>query len=621
MDITINGTANAAIIKPAFATPRENFAAEEFQKYIRRITGATLPIRLDNEDISGNMIIIGGPERNIKTAEIIGEDVFDGIVPGPEGLLIKTFGEGKLLLTGSSKNPYEYERGTLYAVYEFLETYLGCSFAAYGNPDKQMGDYIPKISTVSVDNISYVKENADNWYRTAIVQYYNTEISPTHGLNFAFIDWLAKNRYNRILTMASIYEEYKINGMFEEAKKRGILFSVGHHESSMLFLPPDGNEHFAEHFYETHPEYYKLQKDGTRFHSLTKWKDQWIFCSRNENAINQIAENIVKWLDKNPYVDVVTLWPNDSKADQCCCSMCSSHSKVENYCYFVNEVSKIVACRYPNVKIDMLIYIDLWKYPEGMKLNPSLLVDASTWHNSGLRYVGKKDGSNLIGTLYEKDPMEWAQAGATVVYYDYYMGIFGANQRYMPMADELKSIYSYFKSTGYCKGSGTQIEPFNLWNNILNHYVHGRTGYDSSISMEKNLDRFCRIFGRGASYLKGYILYAESVLDGQERINDAGKYFAQNIDRVKVYKYFEDAYYAVDEGLERNNIRMLRMAFRYTDLEVNGNGENELRYLYKNFDSFTNDPGYGIFVANEGAEGNFEPDGWYEFYSGNINCD
>ena len=37
-------------------------------------------------------------------------------------------------------------------------------------------------------------------------------------LNEKFISWLAKNRYNRILTWADIYEGYKENGMLQEAE-------------------------------------------------------------------------------------------------------------------------------------------------------------------------------------------------------------------------------------------------------------------------------------------------------------------------------------------------------------------------------------------------------------------
>ena len=640
MVITINGTPNATIVQPSNPTLRESFAAEELQKYIRKISGATLPIKSDAKILSGNitrtnnsnntkivsetLIIIGGPERNLKTAELISQDDFDALVPGPEGMMIKSFGTNALVLAGSSKNVFEYERGTLYAVYEFLEMYLGCSFGAYGIPGMEIGEYVPKNifskseaiekGTIKTGAINYSKRRSDNSYRTAILQYHNTTIPPDHKLNIPFIDWAAKNRYNRILTMESIYTAFKKNGMYEEAKQRGILFTVGHHESSRFFLPPDGNSFFKEKYYTTHPEYYRLKSDGRRLHNTTAWRDSWIFCSRNRNTIEQFADNIKQWLAQNPYVDTVCIWPNDLFAPQCVDPLCAPYSKCENYAWFVNEVAKKVKTGYPGVKIDMLVYSDLFNYPQGVKLDPAVLIDESTWSNKGLRSVGKADGNSLIGTHYEINAKKWHDSGATVVFYEYFMGNFGAKQKYLPMADEMNAVFRYFKNTGYYQGSGTQIEVFNVWNCLFNFYTHGRTSYDVSVSFDKHLDRFCKIFGRGAPFIKSYIQYVESVIDGQVTYDQAGNYLAKNADRAKIYQYFERAYSAELQERLRNNIRLMRMSFRYTDLSTNGGGDAELRYMYDNFDSYKHNPGYGIYIALTGENGLYQPDKWYLFH-------
>ena len=475
------------------------------------------------------MILIGGSERNKRTTTFISQAVFDKSNPGPEGIMIKTFGNKVLVLAGSSKNPQEYERGTLYAVYEFLETDLGCSFVAYGKPGMGMGEYVPDMSTIHIGSLDYIKSKADLSYRTAIVQY-NPNIPHDHGLSTSLIDWLAKNRYNRINTMASVYEDFKTNGLLYEAKKRGILFTVGHHESSLLFLPPDGNSYFPEHYYQTHPEYYRLQSDSTRFYTKDIWHGQWIFDSRNQNAINEMAGNIKTWISLNPYVDVACLWPLDGTAPQCTCSECRKYSKGENYAYFVNEVSKKVNQTYPNINIDILVYNDVWTYPKDLVLDSSLIIDQA----NSTRSYGKSDGTSLLGTKYEKNAKDWASSGATVVYYEYYMGKFGANQVYFPMANELDNVYNYFKSNGYCKGSGTQIECHNIWNFLFNFYVHGRTSYNTSLSLTDNLNKFCKIFGKGAPYIKSYLQYAEDFYEGQGG-KFPGKWFVQNVDKARVY--------------------------------------------------------------------------------------
>jgi hypothetical protein len=605
MDIVVNARSNTVIVVPVGATLRESFAAEELQKYLKKISGAVLQIKTDADPSTGNVILIGGPGRNKSTKKWITEASFNAFVPGPEGMMIKTFGSNVLILAGSSNGPLEYERGTLYAVYEFLETNLGCSFAAYSKPGTEMGEYIPPMATINIGTIDYAKSSADLSYRTGIVQY-NPNIPHNHGLSTSLIDWLAKNRYNRINTMASVYESFKTNGLLFEAKKRGILFTVGHHESSLLFLPPNGNSHFRESYYDTHPEYYRLEANGTRYWARSIWRGQWIFDSRNQNAISQIARNINTWLSENPYVDVVSLWPLDSRSPECTCTDCSKYTKVENYAFFVNEVSKKVKIAHPNVKMDILVYNDLWEYPKDLILDPSMIIEQA---NSSRPY-GKSDGTSLLGSSYEVNAKKWAAGGGSLVYYEYYMGKFGANQVYFPMADELQSIYKYFKSSNYSKGSGTQIESHNLWNFIPNYYIHGRTSYNTSLTLSDNLDKFCKVFGAGAPYVKQYIEYAEKTLEGQGG-KLPGDWFIKNVNKATVYDYFEKAYQAEPEGTLRNNIRMLRMAFRYSDLFVNGGADAELKYMYDHFDSYEHNLGYGIAIRGNG-KGTFSPDKWYE---------
>lgn len=604
IDITVNGRSNSIIVIPINATLREAFAAEELQKYIKKISGALVLIRTPNETLTGNMILIGGPERNKETEKWISVADFNAVVPGPEGMMIKTFGNNVLVLAGSNKNTLEYERGTLYAVYEFLEANLGCSFGAFSKPGSEMGEYIPQMGTINIGTIEYTKSSADLTYRTAIVQY-NPNIPHDHGLGAPLIDWLAKNRYNRINTMASVFESYKTNGLLFEAKKRGILFTAGHHESSLLFLPPEGNSQFPEVYYKTHPEYYRLEESGRRFWARSIWNGQWIFDSRNQNAINEVSKNIKIWLGKNPYVDILSFWPLDSRAPQCVCDDCKKYSKTENYTYFLNEVAKNVSAVYPHVKLDILIYNDLWEYPKGMAIDKALIVEQA---NSN-RANGKSNGAGFLGTSYEKNAKKWAASTSNLVYYEYYMGKFGGNQVYFPMADELQSIYKDFKATKYAQGSGTQIEGHNLWNFVSNFYTHGRTSYDTSLSLADNLEKFTKIFGAGASYIKQYITYAEEVYEGQvTRL--PGDWFMKNVDKAKVYDLFEKAYAAEPEGKLRNNIRMLRMAFRYSDLFVNGGTDPELKYMYDHFDSYEHKVGYGIAIRGKGT-GTFVPDKWY----------
>lgn len=617
-----------AIVIPKEATTREQFAAEELQKYLGMILDMHCMLLIDEAETAGNAILIGGPERNLRTRALMSVQDFDNTVPGPEGMLIQSFGEDTIVIAGSSRHTNECERGTIYGVYEFLERYMGCTLAAFSHPEADIGEIVPTMEEIVLEDIFYCKKAADRSYRTAIVQYSNSAGNPDRKLNLPFFDWLVKNRYNRILTWASIYEFYKKNGLLEELERRGFRFTVGHHESSRLFLPAEGNEYFPEHYYQTHPEYYRLQQDGGRFYNDDPW-GQLVFCNRNEEAIHQVAENIISWLSQNPIVDIVAFWPNDGIEEQCCCPACSAYSKAENYCYFVNSVVKLVKKVYPHIQFDMLVYVDLWECPKDLELDCGMLIDESTWHADGLRAVGKPDGSCLNGTHFEENLLTWRRTGAQVVYYDYYMGVYGNRQRWIPMADEVQSIWKNFIKKDIA-GAGTQIECYNLWNHLFNFYAFGRTGYDVSLSVEENAHRLSGLFGKGGEEMVRILLMLEACLDGQVSISDCGHYLMEHIDKEAIYEGFERALALAENKRFRNNIRMLRMVFRYTDIEtceessrqrvpyysVKETYEDSTGELAKmtEYDSFwKNDPGYGITIPLKSEKKNFVVDKWYDF--------
>lgn len=624
MFLTKNGRGVSGIVLPPVPTARERFAAEELTDYVRKISGAELTCG-ENEPYT---VYIGDPSRNPAAAEWLSEEEFDRLVPGPEGIMILA-SEDKLLLAGSSRNPGERERGTVYAVYELLERVFGCSFAAYGKSGTDTGEWIPSMKTMEIAPFRYVKAAAHLSYRTAIVQYDVWVGDPDHPLNPQFISWLAKNRYNRILTWSGIYEGFKSNGMLEEAEKRGIAFSVGHHQSFTMLIPPHGNAYFSEEYEKTHPEYFRLLEDGSRYTVRDgDFTGQLTLCMRNEALIGQMADNIVRWADENPAVDVICLWPQDGCHPQCCCAACSAHSKSENYTYFVSSVAERVSEKRPLLRIDRIAYVDLLECGEE-KLSRSLIVDEAVWFDSGLRSVGRPDGGSFADSPYETTLLRWKRAGAQVVYYDYLMGIYGCRQKWLPAADEIQASCRRMTEKGIL-GSGTQLEAFNLWNHAFNFYSFARTAYDGSLSFEEALAAFCRLFGEGSPYVADVIRHGEAVLDGQVTIRYAADYVMEHVDLPLVYGLYEKALNAAKSPRARNNIRLMRMAFRYSDLEAHNprytdtdtgkvsnaaDDSGELWYMHTHFDSFlSGNEGYGIAIpVTKQNKHEFCPDVWYQF--------
>ena len=102
----------------------------------------------------------------------------------------------------------------------------------------------------------------------------------------------------------------------------------------------------------------------------------------------------------------------------------------------------------------------------------------------------------------------------------------------------------------------------------------------------------------------------------------------EQLDKTDIYARFERAFEAAKEPRHRNNLRLLRMAFRYSDLEsadpcsrakyqrvMEGytDATGELAKMCE-FDSFTHcDPGFGISIPLTSKTPPVCGDKWYEF--------
>lgn len=118
------GQARATIVLGLEPSPAEQTAARELSEYLQKITGATFPIVADLEAVQGSRLLVGPSDE---ARRLLGTQVVDSL--GPEGFIVRTIG-GNLLLVGGRP------RGTLYAVYWFLEDELGCRWmTSYAEED------------------------------------------------------------------------------------------------------------------------------------------------------------------------------------------------------------------------------------------------------------------------------------------------------------------------------------------------------------------------------------------------------------------------------------------------------------------------------------------------------
>ncbi|MHB9108420.1 MAG: alpha-glucuronidase family glycosyl hydrolase [Armatimonadota bacterium] len=128
------GAAQGAIVLTSDCPPFYAWVAQEIRAYLRRLTGAEVPLATETAD--GVRLVVGWPEVNPLAAKAEGEGIVSFSDLREEGFLVKSVlldGMPHVFIGGNS------ERATMYAAYEFLEQ---CGIVFH-----LTGDIIPEVKS------------------------------------------------------------------------------------------------------------------------------------------------------------------------------------------------------------------------------------------------------------------------------------------------------------------------------------------------------------------------------------------------------------------------------------------------------------------------------------------
>jgi hypothetical protein len=139
-----DGTPAATIVTAATAIEAAAFGAGELQWHVRKITGATLPIKTDDEQVEGPIILIGPSAATARLG--LQESQFKD-----QEYLIR-FLDKTLILLGKGQS-------TAYAVHDFLERC--CDVRWYGPGESQM--VLPQTATLAVQTDEVRRAPAFAW--------------------------------------------------------------------------------------------------------------------------------------------------------------------------------------------------------------------------------------------------------------------------------------------------------------------------------------------------------------------------------------------------------------------------------------------------------------------------
>ncbi len=322
LKIAVRGRPEARIVVAAGASEAERFAADELAFFLHLVTGAGFPV-LDNvhAGAAGGRLIVGpGAARTLVPSLDL-----DVLNLAPEEILVRSVGDDVVLAGGSP-------RGTLYAVYTFLEDIVGCRFWT-GQASR-----IPWKPSLAVENLSVrfkppLEYREPYWY-------------------VAFDEaWAARNMANGV----------RAGG---DALRGGHQVYEGFVHTFYSLIPPE--KYFAQH-----PEWFS-EIDGQRTAADAQ------LCLTNEDMRRELVKNLKEQLRAHPEATIASVSQNDCFRP-CTCPRCRAVDEEEGspagaLLRFVNAVAADIESEFPNVAIDTLAYQYTRKPPRLVRPRPNVIV-------------------------------------------------------------------------------------------------------------------------------------------------------------------------------------------------------------------------------------------------------
>lgn len=472
--LTGNGSSSYVIIIGKDASLPEKFAAEELQKYIRKISGAAMPVKADGTGHE-NMILIGTPQSNqLLASQLAKSDAFSDNDKKLDAFIVTTQ-NGNLILCGS--NP----RACLYAVYDFLEKDLGLFWPTPYSED----EIIPQCGTISLNDINR-RESATFEYRGI-----------TMGKE-PIIDWMAKHKMNWYLFGHFKEFEKDRSGFMLELKKRGMIISAAVHGTGEIIQP---SKYFGKH-----PEYYSMDKEGKRV------PDQ--LCTSSSDGLKTYTELYLKFIEKNPDINMFNVAQADGYG-WCECTECNRNFGNERWEIIpaqlrasdrwlkaVNSVAAEAEKKFPDKKIMYMPYVATGPCPKLAKPLPNVKAMLALYEVTAsdvsspdiLRYHACKD----IHAYHRRLIDEWSKTASELLIYEYYGGRSQWDGKPMVLSQNIKNSLKYFAEHGV-KGLVTQA-PYTWWRSYeINMTLTAELLWNVNADTNKLMKDFCsRFYGAKA---------------------------------------------------------------------------------------------------------------------------
>jgi len=365
----------ATVVLAESASLPEQTAARELQAYLSKASSSDVLLVLESpENVAGAV----SPRLFVGPTRFAREHGLDPDSLGDEEWVIRSV-ESDLILIGGRP------RGTLYAVYHFLEDGLGVH---WWNPWEET---VPQVNALPVNG----------WDRRGRPKFRYRDIYMTYGGDRG--RFAARSRLNR-------------NGDHTIAAEYGGCRDYGppyHVHTFYRYVPP------AKYF-KTHPEYFSLIK-GKRT------ADRAQLCLTNPNVRALVIRKLEQYIRESrkaaaarglPPPQVFDISQNDW-GGACQCEACRKIAEAEGseagpLLDFLNAVADAIKEKYPDVMIDTLAYQYTQKPPKNIRPRDNIIIRLCDTRSNFTRPITDRQNSPFRETL-----VSWSKIAPHLRVWDY----------------------------------------------------------------------------------------------------------------------------------------------------------------------------------------------------------
>jgi hypothetical protein len=444
-------------------------AAQDLTNALAKVTGGEVPLYFERDaPLKSGPVIYLGPVRAASAAGIDGADMMAG--------------EWRIECDG--KRAFIFARTTMgaaYGVTDFLAKYANYHFVTIEGDDPYVVN-----PAAAVPVVDFRAKHAVYARHYSVTTYLRTK------------PWLAgtSDMLPAYMRRTGSHVTPEIEGWV-----RPSLACGRHCHTFFSHLSP-------KEYFKKHPEYFSMDYTGRRVPRM--------LCLSNPDVKRIVTGNMLSFIGKdraaNP-VNPPTLYDfsqEDSCEFLCHCPECKKI--IAKYggdsgllLWFVNDLARAVRVKYPDVTIRTFAYVSTEAVPIGIKPEPNIMFWLCDLYS---KCDHELPLSHPLNARYRKLFKDWSAFAPKLEIWDYML----SDETFPEVSvDAIASDTRYFRDLGINRIY--RQNPFGgqpLWE--LDMYVCSKFFRDPNTDLEKAVDEYCAVYGKGARQMRAAIDYLRGVI-------------------------------------------------------------------------------------------------------------